>query len=150
MALLTHWDEAYFPFITRKHLYLYLIRSWPPGRVCLVEYKLPALAPISGVMAWGENWEEERSRSEICNQAEELTILREVEINVIDIEVVPVSFLHRMVEDLLDERSHRLKPKMTPLYHVRFVKSIQNAYIAMLVKTNVFESCVTSPPSPLF
>ena len=77
-----------------------------------------------------------------------MTILREVEINVIDIEVVPVSFLHRMVEDLLDERSHRLKPKMTPLYHVRFVKSIQNAYIAMLVKTNVFESCVTSPPLP--
>ena len=75
-----------------------------------------------------------------------MTILREVEINVIDIEVVPVSFLHRMVEDRLDERSHRLKPKMTPLYHVRFVKSIQNAYIAMLVKTNVFESCVTSPP----
>ena len=67
-----------------------------------------------------------------------MTILREVEINVIDIEVVPVSFLHRMVEDRLDERSHHLKPKMTPLYHVRFVKSIQNAYIAMLVKTNVF------------
>ena len=78
-----------------------------------------------------------------------MTILREVEINVIDIEVVPVSFLHRMVEDCLDERSHRLKPKMTPLYHVRFVKSIQNAYIAMLVKTNVFESCVTSPPTLL-
>ena len=28
---------------------------------------------------------------------EELTILREVEINAIDVEVVPVSFLHRMV-----------------------------------------------------